>query len=244
MVEHLTAFLLATFLDVLLFLGILLGFSVIKNLRNRKLDPLPGEVLPRPTYSETEYPLTELMRKVYRVDRDQFIAYCKAEGGLYQDFTRYVAYLLLGLSVVSCGVLLPLYITRDNHDEKTDLTGIERVSKHDNKSIALCFFMLALFSIIYYLFAFFFYRLSLDAHITSAVATSPVQDCCIMVTNIPKRLSSDQYNQAFFCVFNSVLPGGVTSAYILPDYELVEEEYQRLLKVRERIGHYRAYEQV
>lgn len=244
MVEHVTAFLVATCLDLLIFLGILLSFSVIKNLRNRQLNPLPGEVMPRPTYSETEYSLTDLMRKVYQVDHDQFVAYCKAEGGLYQDFTRYVIYLLLGLSVAGCGVLVPLYVTRDNQEEETDLTGIGQVAKSDHKSIALCFTMLALFSIVFYVFAFFFYRLSLDAHITSAVATSPIQECCIMVTHIPRPLSPDSYNEAFFCVFNSVLPGGVTSAYILPDYELVEEEYQRLLKIRERIEHYKAYENV
>lgn len=244
MVQHVLAFLMATAIDIVIFLAILLSFSVIKNLRNRKLDPLPGEVFPRPTFSETEHSLTELMGKVYRVDHDQFIAYCKPEGGLYQDFTRYVIYLLFGLSIVGCGVLLPLFVSRHDSGDKTDLTGIESLSKHDHNSIIICFIMLGVYSVVFYIFAFVFYRLSLNAHLVSATPTSPIQDCCVMVSHIPRKYAPEAYNESFFYVFNSVIPGGITSAYILPDYEQVEIEYQRLLKTREKLHHYKAYEQM
>lgn len=239
------ALVLAFAIDLAIFVCILISFPYYKNVRSRKLTPPPGVIWPKPTFFETEYPLMPLCRKVYNVTKAQFQAYCKPEGSLYLNFTKDLTLLLTGVGLVGCFVLVPLYaFGKENPDKEMDKTSFANISDNDKVTVVICFICLLLFSLIYYYFAYRYFREARESYTPSALETYPIHECGIQVLNIPFRLRPEEFNDRFRSKFNSILPGGVFDAFLLPDYEQLHDEYLRLLEVRERIKHYQFYEQI
>ena len=239
------ALVLTFVIDFVLFLAILAYFPYYKNVRSRKLTPPPGVIWPKPTFFETEYPLMPLCRKVYNVTKEQFQVYCKPEGSLYLTFTQDIVYLLSGVSIIGLLVLVPLYaFGKENPDEEMDKTSFANISENDKITILVCFGCLFVFSVVYYYFAYRYFKEAKESYTPSALETYPIHECCIQVLNIPFRLRPEEYNDQFRSKFNSILPGGVFDAFLLPDYEQLHDEYLRLLEVRSRIVHYQYYEQI
>jgi hypothetical protein len=121
MVDSSVIGLITTFwLNVLLFGIILVVYCAIKNYRSKSLDPEIFPITERPVFEEHTMSVKDVWYRVFTLSDDSIILTRTTEGLIYLKLHLRLIVAFIILSLLGCGILIPIYSTGDSDEAEED----------------------------------------------------------------------------------------------------------------------------
>mmetsp|Transcript_19949 Transcript_19949/g.3255 ORF Transcript_19949/g.3255 Transcript_19949/m.3255 type:complete len:132 (+) Transcript_19949:16-411(+) len=118
----------AVFINILIFIGLFCAFSFYRKYRSKHLNmTYHDRPVKNPPYTESEHSIIDLLKICYKTNLNEIAGLVGEEGQIFLYFHKYMIIFTIGMTIISIGVLLPVYETSDGDvDNEVSKTGIAR----------------------------------------------------------------------------------------------------------------------
>ena len=229
--------------DLLIFCVEFYLFSVYRTVRSKPIDlNLEDREIKTPVFSESDTPLSGLVKLVWEIPYSEMGHYCGVEGQLYLALHKVVGLGLGLMAVVGCSILLPIYALGENEvDEDMNQLSMAHIIYQDDMMATSLIFLFLFSAAVLGMVAFYIKEVSVAMAIPTELSVT-IDRYTVEIKNLPTDQEPSGLSKDVLELLKTEYEGDLLGVYVVPDYSEAYSVFVEKKDCEVRLEHYKNFE--